>query len=123
MIAGSALVSFGAAAAVAQPRLTEASPPRASESLVERKVRLIEKAEAHFDKHRDRWVASRYRMLLRKEAPAPSLKPPGVAEDRTGRLMRAACHLADRKQSGRIRTIERASLGALKGSMNKHFGR
>lgn len=123
MIARPAGVSFRVAAAVASSRMSEASPPRRSESLVERKVRLIEKAEAHFDKHRDRWVASRYGMLLRKEAPAPSLKPQGVAEDRTGRIMRAACHLADRKQAARIKTIERASLGALKASSAKHFGR
>lgn len=123
MSAKTAGASFGAAAASAKSHPNRQQTPRASETVSERKVRLIEKAEAHFEKHRDRWVASRYQTLLRKDAPAPSLKPPGTIEDRTSRLMRTAAHLADRKQAGRIRMIEGASFQKLRSGMKSDFGR
>lgn len=96
---------------------------RGSETLVERKVRLIEKAESHFEKHRESWIANRYHALLKKDAPAPALTPPGASEDRTSRLMRAASHLVDRKQAGRIKAIERASLKGLARSAKDDLGR
>lgn len=114
--------NFSVAATDSHSR-AERQPHRGSESIVERKVRLIEKAEAHFEKHRHRWVSDRYYTLLKKDAPAPSLKPPGIVEDRASHLMRAACHLVDRKQAGRIRSIERALLPNLKREMSERLSR
>lgn len=66
---------------------------------------VAEKAVAHFEKHREQWVANRYRQLLMQDAPAPSLHPAGMKEDRTNRLLRAAAYMVDRNQSSRLTRI------------------
>lgn len=79
----------------------------------DRKGRVLQKAEEHFEKHKDRWTAKVYGELLKRESPAPALKPFGLAEDRTATLMRAATHLVERKQFLRIGAIKRANLRSL----------
>jgi hypothetical protein len=89
---------------------------RASESIEQKASRITGMAERHFEKHRVSWVAARYGDLLKKDSPAPSLKPHGNREDRTAHLVRAANHLANRKQQARLMTIKIAADRMIKGN-------
>ena len=75
----------------------------------EKQTRVTELAQSHFEKHREQWIAKRYNQLLKQDAPAPALRPPGMTEDRSARLMRAAAHLTDRKQAARLQKINAAA--------------
>lgn len=74
-----------------------------------KRARVAERAEAHFEKHREKWTASKYRDLLARDAPAPALKPSWAIEDPSARLMRAAKHLAERRHAGTLKRIQVAA--------------
>lgn len=82
---------------------------RATETIDQKEVRISEMAERHFEKHRNSWVAARYGDLLKKDSPAPALKPHGSREDRTAHLVRTANHLVNRKHQARLETIKTAA--------------
>lgn len=69
----------------------------------------MERAQAHFEKQREGWITKRYHQLLKQDAPAPGFRPPGMPEDRSARLIRAAAHLVDRRQEARIQRIRGAA--------------
>lgn len=84
-------------------------PLRMAASVESKAERIRSHAEAHYERHAKHWVASRYTQLLLREAPQPSLRPDGVADDRKAHLFRAASHLVERKQQGRLIRIEKAA--------------
>lgn len=79
---------------------------QAADPIGEKAARIIEIAERHFEKHSKSWVADRYAKLLKKDLPAPSLKPEGSRNDRTSHLLRTAKHLVNLKQQSRISKIK-----------------
>jgi hypothetical protein len=75
----------------------------------EKQARVAGQAQSHYEKHRESWIAKRYNQLLKQDAPALALRPAGMPEDRSARLMRAAVHLTDRKQAARLQKIGAAA--------------
>lgn len=67
--------------------------------------RALSRCEAHYDKHRDAWIAKRYQTLLAKEGAQPTLRPSWAQEDRKSHLYRAATLLVQRKQQLRVQKI------------------
>lgn len=126
MIAAPALQPrFDAAAAPsvrAAPDRSSAPSP-APDQVREKQARITDKAQNHFEKNRPQWIANSYRQLLAKDAPVPALKPPGLTEDRTARLLRAATHLTDRKQEARLQRIDAAAERMVKGERVSSIGR
>ncbi|HMG46276.1 MAG TPA: hypothetical protein VK614_02300 [Allosphingosinicella sp.] len=117
-------------ARVAEPAVThfemnrrERLAARSGENVREKQARLSEQAVTHFEKNRRQWIASRYGKLLRQEAPGPELKPAGMGEDRAGRLMRAATHLVERKQTLRLDRIRSAGERLASGRTSNQIGR
>lgn len=82
---------------------------QASDPLTSRKEGVLDKAQAHFEKHREAWVTKRYAQLLKQDSPAPTLKPHGVVEDRSAHLMKAAAYIVDRRQEARLSVIRSAA--------------
>lgn len=102
--------SFRRAAAPASEKAQPASAfSRVSDPVAVRQTNVIDKAQSHFEKHREAWVARRYTQLLMQDAPAPALKPHGSVEDRSAHLMRAASHIVDRRQEARLSVIRSAA--------------
>lgn len=93
---------------VAERRGSAATTSKAN-AVREKESRIVERAQAHFEKQREGWITKRYHQLLKQDAPAPSLQPRGAVEDRSARLMRAAAHLVDRRQEARIHRIRSAA--------------
>jgi hypothetical protein len=91
-------------------------PPReaarqrpSNENVADKAQRVTARAVTHFEQNRRQWITARYTKLLQQDAPAPALKPPGMSEDRSGRHMRAATHLVERKQVSRLDRIRSAA--------------
>ena len=82
--------------------------PAVSDRMSERQSAVTDRANAHFEKHREGWITKKYGELLRNDGQHPSLTPPGHVEDRSARLMRAAEHLVNRKQVTRLQKISAA---------------
>jgi hypothetical protein len=97
---------FAKAAASSVPTPSRAEI-RASETITEKGDRIAKRAETHFEKQRPKWVAARFDALMKKDAPAPALRPRGMPDDKRERLLRAASHLVDRKQHARMHRISR----------------
>jgi len=96
---------FGDAARV-PPSTLKPTFNQAADPIGDKAARLIEIAERHFEKHSKSWIADRYAQLLKKDSPAPALKPEGSRSDRKAHLLRTANHLANLKQQSRISKIK-----------------
>lgn len=65
-----------------------------------------EKAQAHYEKHRDTWVARHYGKLLLKAMPTLALTPPGMWNDPKIALMNRARNEVQRNHAKRLQVIE-----------------
>ncbi len=95
---------------------------RTVESVEQKSARVTERAEAHYERHRDKWVDTRFVKLLSEDPPAPSLKPDGAVENRAARLWKAAEYLAHLKHLRTIHKIENAA-SKLRGHSREEIGR
>lgn len=112
------------AARAEKPIRAAASQPRTrGENVADKESRVTARAVSHFEQNRRQWIAARYGKLLRQDAPAPTLKPAGMGEDRAGRLMRAATHLVERKQAQRLDRIRSAAERLASGRTSNQIGR
>lgn len=107
-----------------KPVRVAASPSRQpGENIADKETRVTARAVDHFEQNRRQWITARYGKLLQQDAPAPTLKPPGLGEDRAGRLMRAATHLVERKQAQRLDRIRSAAERLASGRRSNQIGR
>ena len=104
-----------------RPVASKSRPP--GENVADKESRVTARAVSHFEQNRRQWVAARYSKLLQEDAPAPALKPPGMGEDRAGRLHRAATHLVERKQASRLDRIRSAAERLASDRTAKQIGR
>ncbi|AUW58046.1 hypothetical protein C1T17_07930 [Sphingobium sp. SCG-1] len=65
-----------------------------------------EKANAHYEQHREVWVARHYAKLLLKSAPTLVLTPPGISNDPKVALMNRARNEVQRNHAKRLQVIE-----------------
>lgn len=93
------------------------------ENVADKASRVTARALTHFEQNRRQWITARYGKLLQQDAPAPTLKPAGMGEDRSGRLMRAATHLVERKQAVRLDRIRSAAERLASGRTSNQIGR
>ena len=64
--------------------------------------KLIERANAQFEKHAGSWINKRYGELLHsKAAPAPELTPHGGRESAPNKAHKAACNEVNNRHQGR----------------------
>ncbi|MEJ7928293.1 hypothetical protein WG908_16215 [Sphingobium sp. AN641] len=68
--------------------------------------RVREKAQSHYEKHRDTWVARHYGKLLLKAMPTLALTPPGMWSDPKIALMNRARNEVQRNHAKRLQFIE-----------------
>jgi hypothetical protein len=73
--------------------------------LPDKAERVLSRCDAHYEKHRDKWIAKRYETLLLKEGTQPALRPSWAQDDRKAHLYRAATSLVQRKQQMRLQKI------------------
>lgn len=97
-----------ASVSVAQSAPATVPPERAAE-VIAKAERVIAKAEAHFEKHRQLWTNRQYGQLLARDGERMAFRPNGMADDRKAHLMRAADHLVRQRQAKRLVKIERAA--------------
>jgi hypothetical protein len=67
-----------------------------------------EKAQAHYDKHKDSWAVKRLPAVLNRQTDRLSLNPPGARPDHAAQAMATARMEVAAKQAGRLKRIERA---------------
>lgn len=78
--------------------------------------RLIERANAHFEKHSGAWISKRYGELLKsKAAPTPELTPNGMRESVFQKAHKAASREVYSRHFNRINSIQKAVERAVKG--------
>jgi hypothetical protein len=108
----------------AKPVRAEAARSRpAGENVTQKESRVTARAVSHFENNRRQWVATQYRKLLLKEAPGPEPRPPGMGESHAARLMRAATHLVERRQTLRLDRISSAAERLASGRTSNQIGR
>lgn len=75
-----------------------------------------EKAQAHYEKHREQWIVRQYGQLLTKSAPTLTLHPPGMAVDPKIALMHRARKEVAHRHTQRLWQIDNARKSMLTGS-------
>ena len=75
-----------------------------------------EKAQAHYEKHCEKWIARQYGRLLAKSAPTLTLHPPGVTVDPKTVMMQRARKEVAHRHIQRLARIDKARKSLLSGS-------
>jgi hypothetical protein len=93
------------------------------EHLYDRADTLTRHSEAHFAKHRDKWIDRQYGILLKSAGMKPEPAPPWAQRNVSNHLHRAATNLVDHRQYKRQRNIQRIMMREIKQVTAQSIGR
>lgn len=99
---------FALASAAVSHSSEGVSAERAAE-IISKCERVSERAQSHFEKHRQLWTNRQYGELLARDGQRMALRPPGMPDDRKAHLTRAADSMVLQRHGKRLAKIEQAA--------------
>lgn len=104
-----AISSRFASVSAPMPQLSAGVSAERAAEITSKSERVTERAQSHFEKHRQLWTNRQYAELLARDGARMALRPPGVPNDRKAHLTRAADSMILQRQARRLARIERAA--------------